>query len=169
MEVVSQVNKNIEVVFTNPKSDDWQYGIKTAENAIVAGGGGHKWHGLMFIVTSDGDLQVIEYPDFWAPYNGNDANEIIVSSEYLGDLQVPLNTATGAQNVLTFMAQTDESPYRFFINGTEVGLKLPDKWVGPLWRGGDPWEYEPINKNRRGWIIASQQTDYAGLCTQNAD
>ena len=49
----------------------------------------------MFIVTSDGDLQVIEYPDFWA-YNGNDANEIIVSSEYLGDLQVPLNTATGA-------------------------------------------------------------------------
>ena len=23
-----QVNKNIEVVFTNPKSDDWQYGSK---------------------------------------------------------------------------------------------------------------------------------------------
>ena len=169
VEVVSQVNKDIEVVFTNPEIDGWKYGIKTAENAVVAGGGDHDWHGLMFIVTSDGDFQIIEYPDSSYPYNGNQSNEIVLFSESLETLHVPIDLSRRAQNLLTFMAQTDEHTYRFLINRTEVDFTLPDKWVGPPWRGGDPWNYTPISPYRRGWLIASQPTDYAALCTRNAN
>ena len=161
VEVVSKVNRNIEVVFINPDSSNWQYGIKTSESAMVAGPSPHRWHGLMFIVTSEGDFQVIEYPDFWAPGNGNKTHEILLSSTPATEL----NTDAGARNLLTFMARTDKNPYRVFINGVEVPINnLPAKWTDH-WAFGK--EYLPINQYRRGWLIASEKTRYIGLCTRD--
>ena len=162
IEVVSKVNKNIEAVFVNPSSDNWQYGIKTSESAMVRGGGKHKWLGLMFIVTADKELQVIEYPDFGYPRNGNDTNEILVYSTRVPELHI----APGARNVLTFMARTDTEPYRILVNGVEVPIEnLPTRWTD-YWAVGS--EYQPINQYRRGWLIANQKTDYVGMCTKKA-
>ena len=163
IEVVSKVNKNIEAVFVNPSSDNWQYGIKTSESAMVRGGGKHKWLGLMFIVTADRELQVIEYPDFGYPRNGNDTNEILVYSTRVPELHI----APGARNVLTFMARTDTEPYRILVNGVEVPIEnLPARWTD-YWAFGR--EYLLINQYRRGWLIANQETDYEGLCTRTAN
>ena len=154
--VVRQAALHFELVFINPDTEPWYYGIKLREYISDSSSNPSTW-GIEFRQDGTWVMNTLKQGMF---------HDRLVDSGTLKDYGVPFPTESGAKNRLSFYTQTPDSAYRLFINGVEVPIPFADI----LPQG----EYERYRHGRAYYIIGKdkRQQDggvfYEGLCTQES-
>ena len=157
-EISEGTAKNFDVSFRNPDKSEWTYGVKIAEKKHTQAG---TYLGIHFIVTESGEWQLHLDPEFKSYIATS-----VVDSGYFDQHGISFNYSSGALNTITFYARTYDEPYRFYMNGVEVPVKLP-KWYAGSWpEHFTSAEYSPTRKYFLRTLTG--RVEYTNLCMRNA-
>ena len=157
-EISEGTAKNFEISFRNPTKASWSYGIKIAESKHTRN---LTYHGFAFMVTESGEWQIHLDPEFLTFLAAS-----ITNSGYFDQHGIPFNYEQGGLNTLTFYARRYDAPYRFFVNGVEVPVTMPEKYAGPWKESFKSAEYSPT---RKYFLRASVGgTEYTNFCMRGA-